>query len=335
MSEDYCKLDKEAQKELLQEAQQDLGIQPLFLEKDYWVCMVLKMLFQHDGMRPHLCFRGGTSLSKVHHCIDRFSEDIDVALEPIYFSDYPAEALPHESDTRNQRESKHRKLRRKYREFMRDELVPHLKEKFAELNVTNAVFELDNIDQARDPFVLKIHYPSVVGSAGVGYVSPIVKLELSGRANTTPSMSGSIVPYLAELLPVQPIKIRTVSAERTFWEKAFILHETNTRAQHDVSYAIPLRLARHYYDLCELIRHGHYDANLFQQVKNHRNIDYHYGWVDYDTLVPDRMNLLPPDERRKNEWATDYKLMEPMLRRTPESFESILSEIQRFVQSNF
>ena len=45
------------------------------VEKDYYVTMILKLLAQ---VEPRCVFKGGTSLSKCHHVIDRFSEDIDI-----------------------------------------------------------------------------------------------------------------------------------------------------------------------------------------------------------------------------------------------------------------
>ena len=73
----YFQLVPEQQRDVLAETQNQLGLPALFLEKDYWVCRVLDMLFGNKALNPHLCFRGGTFLSKAFHCIQRFSEDID------------------------------------------------------------------------------------------------------------------------------------------------------------------------------------------------------------------------------------------------------------------
>ena len=54
------------------------------VEKDWWVSMTLKALFK-TSCKEHLEFKGGTSLSKGWHLIDRFSEDIDVALNHRFF----------------------------------------------------------------------------------------------------------------------------------------------------------------------------------------------------------------------------------------------------------
>jgi predicted nucleotidyltransferase component of viral defense system len=51
----------------------------IFIEKDYWVTFILKALSQSE-FRDKIVFKGGTSLSKAFNCIDRFSEDIDLAV---------------------------------------------------------------------------------------------------------------------------------------------------------------------------------------------------------------------------------------------------------------
>ena len=51
------------------------------IEKDFWVCWTLKQLFSIDALAGRLLFKGGTSLSKIFHAINRFSEDIDLAVD--------------------------------------------------------------------------------------------------------------------------------------------------------------------------------------------------------------------------------------------------------------
>ena len=56
----------------------------VMVEKDFWVCWLLGLLFADTKLAPHLVFKGGTSLSKVYGVIDRFSEDIDVSMSPAF-----------------------------------------------------------------------------------------------------------------------------------------------------------------------------------------------------------------------------------------------------------
>ena len=60
---------------------QEMGISEAVIEKDFWVCWMLEILFHHSDYSEHLSFKGGTSLSKVYNLINRFSEDIDLILD--------------------------------------------------------------------------------------------------------------------------------------------------------------------------------------------------------------------------------------------------------------
>jgi predicted nucleotidyltransferase component of viral defense system len=58
-------------------AEEATGFAEDIIEKDFWVCFTLKLLFELNEIKNHLTFKGGTSLSKVFKVINRFSEDID------------------------------------------------------------------------------------------------------------------------------------------------------------------------------------------------------------------------------------------------------------------
>ena len=58
------------------------GIGPHLVEKDFWVCWLLRLIFANAELGEHLVFKGGTSLSKVFGIIQRFSEDIDLSVDP-------------------------------------------------------------------------------------------------------------------------------------------------------------------------------------------------------------------------------------------------------------
>jgi len=64
----------------------NLNVMPQLIEKDFWVCWILKILFSLEGIGAHLTFKGGTSLSKCYNVIKRFSEDIDVSIERSFLS---------------------------------------------------------------------------------------------------------------------------------------------------------------------------------------------------------------------------------------------------------
>lgn len=61
------------------EGEGGLGINSIFIEKDYWICRSLKLMAEGDSGNRAI-FKGGTSLTKAYGIGSRFSEDIDVAI---------------------------------------------------------------------------------------------------------------------------------------------------------------------------------------------------------------------------------------------------------------
>ena len=70
--------DKELFRDVIEAASADQNRPVAIIEKDYYVTMILKLLSEAE---PGCVFKGGTSLYKCHHVIDRFSEDIDITFE--------------------------------------------------------------------------------------------------------------------------------------------------------------------------------------------------------------------------------------------------------------
>ena len=80
----YTELTTEQKFRVLNQVVQQTGYRHDIIEKDWWVTMTLKALFQ-TSCQEFLSFKGGTSLSKGWHLIDRFSEDIDLSLHHSFF----------------------------------------------------------------------------------------------------------------------------------------------------------------------------------------------------------------------------------------------------------
>ena len=85
-----------ARAELFSETAARLGVADAIVEKDFWVCWALKQLFSNKAFEGRILFKGGTSLSKIYHAINRFSEDIDLAV------DYVALGFTGEKDPRQE-----------------------------------------------------------------------------------------------------------------------------------------------------------------------------------------------------------------------------------------
>lgn len=79
----FTKLTKEEQLTILANVAEEKGIVDNAVEKDYWVSMVLRAIFSLPYAAAFV-FKGGTSLSKGWGLIERFSEDIDLAIDPQY-----------------------------------------------------------------------------------------------------------------------------------------------------------------------------------------------------------------------------------------------------------
>ena len=307
------------------------GLPPFHIEKDFWVCWVLSVLFSDAQAGPHLTFRGGTSLSKGWGIIERFSEDIDLAMARAWLgtAEDPGEA----GITTAEKERRLKELRDECRKMIATLLHPVLA-RAATATVQEAFqIEVEPLEKARDPFCIHFHYPSSELTAPADYNRPAVKIELSGRADGWPMETRTIIPYVAEEFPAQfeisQLPLACVRPERTFWEKAALVHEQNVRPGDK---PLAIRQARHLYDLVRLWEHAKVAEaagfhKLFDGVKAHRQTFFDYKWVKYDELTAGGLRLIPPPERL-SEWRADYEAMSAMFFQSPPDFEEILKGIQ-------
>ena len=101
------------------------------VEKDFWVCWTLRRIFEVLQVRPHLIFKGGTSLSKVYRAIERFSEDVDLSLSrrDLGFADDrdPEQAGISKKEARRRLDA----LVAECQLAVREKLVPELRRDFA------------------------------------------------------------------------------------------------------------------------------------------------------------------------------------------------------------
>ena len=84
MNTTWLTLSKERRMELLNQATELTGLPEIAIEKDWWVTLALKASFDLK-YSPSIVFKGGTSLSKGWNLIERFSEDIDLAIDKKLF----------------------------------------------------------------------------------------------------------------------------------------------------------------------------------------------------------------------------------------------------------
>lgn len=221
------------------------GVNQVAIEKDWWVTVTLKALFQTD-CRDSLIFKGGTSLSKGFNIIERFSEDIDLAINHSFFGI--------EGTSKSQRE----KLRKKARAYIHETLSSQLDARLKEMGVSgysieNVSQEQDRngewrlIDSDKDPSVILLHYPSILEDS-INYIPPRVKIEISCLSMDEPTEIRHISSLIGDSFDGEDADaesfVRTVVPARTFLEKLFLLAEEFQKEKPR-----SVRMSRHLYDL--------------------------------------------------------------------------------------
>jgi hypothetical protein len=304
------------------------------VEKDFWVCWTLKHLFAMENLPAGIMFKGGTSLSKVFNAINRFSEDVDLSLsrDDLGFS---GEKDPRNAPNRKKAQQWIEELEAKCKQTIRDQLLPALRNNFAVvLGEADYDWSLSIDDQ--DTQAVNFAYPRDL-DAGTGavpvYVQPIVRLELGARSDHWPAGDQSMKSYAAEVFPdlfEHPVvTVRTLNAERTFWEKVTILHAEYHRQSDS---PIKGRLSRHYYDV-HCLAQGEIGLlalqkmDLLQEVVNHKMLFFPSAWAHYKTAIAGTLHLVPPDDRHK-ELQRDYSAMREMIFSEPPLFEQILETLR-------
>lgn len=288
------------------------------VEKDWWVVQTLRFIFSMD-IAKHLVFKGGTSLSKAWNLIDRFSEDVDLALDKAVLGIDKVETKKHV-----------KKLRSKSKKFIKEEFYPLLKEKFAEAGIDDVKIKIpDGLEN--DPLSIEIYYPYVTKYSK--YINPRVLVEIGSRSLKEPFSERIITSYVAEQFPKQdfadePIHIATASPEKTFLEKIFLLHEEFQKDEIRTN-----RLSRHFYDIERMMdtpfaKKALSNTELYQTIVQHRQLLFSVSTVDYSLHQPQTISIIPPDKFLKA-WEKDYtELSESMIYGEKLSWNKLLSRIR-------
>lgn len=329
--DDFFALAADEQQGYFEQASAKLQLEAGSIEKDFWVCWVLRDLFALPDHGQHLTFKGGTSLSKGWQLIKRFSEDIDIVIDRASLGIEP----PDEPGiSGKERERRLEKLKAACQEHVRQVLTPafdrHLRGRLPDHVAWTLTADPDDPDQQ----TLLFTYPSV--TAGMAYVPKRVKIELGARSDTDPAQIPTIQSYLAEAFPSkmrQPsFQVRTVAPERTFLEKAMLLHEEAHRKE---SKGPKERLARHYYDLWCLIEAGVAaravaTPDLFERVVAHRSVFFRKSKEAQASMRQGSIVLLPWAEHRPA-WEKDYQDMRAShFFGEPPTFDEILRVVGEF-----
>jgi hypothetical protein len=164
------------------------------------------------------------------------------------------------------------------------------------------------------------------------YLRPEVRLEIGPLASWVPSHSHVIRPHAAEEFPkvfIAPdCPVIAIDAERTFWEKATILHQQAHRTNE-----MPSRYSRHYYDMFRLARSAIRGSalsgrRLLDDVVAFKQRFYPCAWARYDAAKPGTFRLVP-DEARLSELRADYRDMGQMIFGAAPSFDDIIATLKQ------
>lgn len=308
------------------------------VEKDFWVCWLLAVLFGDAELAPHLVFKGGTSLSKVFGVIDRFSEDIDLSISPAFIG--ADEAAFEALSSRTRRDQALVRMQEQCSTCVRNILAPRL-----EAAITAQIGQRPGSDPwmsyeddpvARSP-VLYFHYPTTAPQ-GFDYLRRAVKLELGSLTDQQPTGRHSVRPWVADAFPNAfsdwQCDVIALELARTFWEKATILHAEHHRPAESPT---PDRYARHYADMTRLLQHPQStsmlaDHTLCSRVVTWKSRVFSRQWARYDLAVPGSFRLVPPAPRIR-ELTRDYQQMRAMFLAEPPPFEIVMGLLEEAEQT--
>ncbi len=311
---------------VFQSAAAERGLPPLYVEKDFWVCWSLRRLFS-PVLVEGMVFKGGTSLSKVWEAINRFSEDIDLTLPRKGISG--AERIEID-DTQSVSERKRHKeqLDSRLEAWCAGTGVAAVRKRIEAALGTTMGWALRSAADS-----VEFEYPKGLPSEGHSgaYIRPIVQLEFGMTMPTEPAEDQVIRPYAARAgeyrMGSPDVNVHVLAPERTFWEKATLLHAENNRPQPKTG----ARVSRHYADVASLAAHEIGTRALAQirmlpQVAREKERYFYTAWADYPAAADGRLHLVPPPEHEQV-LRRDYDQMKEMYHGGSLPFDTILERL--------
>lgn len=304
------------------------NIQPQIIEKDLWVTTFLQLIFALP-FADKLVFKGGTSLSKVWNLIERFSEDIDLAVDRKLFD--------FEGDLTIKQLSK---LRKQSSLFVKETFCQALQDivnRYGLQDLCEIVSE-PNGDGNRtytEPRKIFVRYQSLFDP--LPYVKAEIVLEIGARSLIEPTNAKEIKCMISEVLPIDTIlvnsQIITAVPEKTFLEKAFLLHELFTSGEN----LLADRKSRHLYDLekmqdMDFAIKAVNNNELWSTIHHHREVFTRVNGVDYSKDIRKKICLIPPPQII-DDWRIDYeKMQDTMIYGKSLKFNELLVRINQLAE---
>lgn len=311
-------------RDLIAQTAARMGVNPVIVEKDLWVCAVLDAIFASADHRDRFVFKGGTSLSKAFAAIERFSEDVDLIVDWRLLGYGLPDVDPWDpTRSKTQQAKLAREIDAACQRYLESEFGVWLASQITERS--GALVEASVAEEQ----TVEILYPALFEDT---YLASRILLEVGPLAAWVPSSWMIIEPYVRTEYPGvvsdAEVEVRVTSAERTFWEKATILHQ---QAHNDA--ALPLRYARHYYDVFMLVRRGVAeravpDSALLAEVVAFKERFYRSAGARYDLAKAGTFRLIPPSGKL-SAVQQDYNAMEVMFFADPPSWDEIVDELHK------
>ena len=318
-----AKLSDNDRRELFRNTADKMGLHDSIVEKDFWVCFMLDYLFHRSAWKDTITFKGGTSLSKAFNLINRFSEDIDLILDWRVLGYGLNEPWEQRSNTKQDAFNKEANTRAEI--FLAETFCPTIKAELSQELGSETNIYIDDKDKQTVIFA----YPNLFANT---VTLQVIRLEIGALAAWTPAKIANITPYAAEYYPAvfeqASTSILTVAPERTFWEKATILHHEANRPEH---LSMPQRYSRHYYDLYRMTmtpvkETAFAQLDLLKKVVDFKMKFYPRAWAKYEQAIPGTLKLLPP-KYRLVDLEADYNAMKDMLYGDIPSFSVVMEAV--------
>ena len=323
----FSDLQTKQQQQIIQSVANASQLDTQSVEKDWWVTQVLKAIFSLP-YAEYLSFKGGTSLSKCWHLIERFSEDVDIAISREFLG-FPGEL------SRTQVSDK---LRRAACSFVREKMQHDVREAMIAQGIKEDSFsvrvQITSVSTT-DPETIEIEYKSALPESS--YIRHCVLIEVSGRSMQEPvkveQVQSLIDQYIPQSIVAEPAFSlpNVVAPERTCLEKIFLLHEEFAKPNTDIRVN---RMTRHLYDLycmkhAGVVDRALHDEALYRAVVEHRRKFINLRDFDYDTLYPKHLSLEIPVNVLEL-WRKDYETMQrTMIYGQSVAFDELLAEIRQ------
>jgi hypothetical protein len=317
-----------------------LGTPEANIEKDFWVCWTLDVLFnQLNQDNPRLLFKGGTSLSKAFGLISRFSEDIDIT---VFRGDLGQQASVAELEALSgkKRQARLDSIKTACREYIGGSLLQQIERiardtsKAAGLDPQSLRVEPDDEDSDRQS--LLIWYPSIA-PGHEEYIRRAIKIESGAKSALDPHQSVTVTPYVAADMPAIALAARnitTVAAERTFWDKVIILHGIRRWFERrGILRYEGQRVSRHYYDLYRMMQfpvalRASIDFELATDCARHAQLFFGSPDLDLKTAHPGAFALAPTDQMH-DALRRDYRRMSGMIIGEVPAFEQVIDSVKQ------